>query len=219
MIKGKAGKEKKVAGKPTKEMIEATSKKQSKYGAVIKKLPFRAIATAIAIVVLVYAVLAISPSEVKEGKQVSSETDRMVGESRSSAEPSLAPESPGVTQPPALVVAPSSVVTPPPPVTLSGGEIRETTAVGADAKKLNLAFKAREETWVGITSDGELAQVLLKEGDTYEVKAEREIKLKIGNAGGVDVSLNGKPLPSPGERGAVVKLTLTEKDLQGPTAR
>jgi len=87
-------------------------------------------------------------------------------------------------------------------------------AEGSEAKRLNLEFKARAETWVGFRSDDEKSfQVLLQAGDNHVVRADHIIRLKIGNAGGVDLSLNGKVLPSPGKSGEVVRLTLTEEGL------
>jgi hypothetical protein len=43
------------------------------------------------------------------------------------------------------------------------------------------------------------------------LRADKIIRLKIGNAGGVDLSFNGKTLPGQGTSGEVVRLTLTEE--------
>lgn len=82
-----------------------------------------------------------------------------------------------------------------------------------ETSKLNLLITTKEETWIGIRADDIESQILLKAEDAHHVKADRYIKLKIGNAGGVDLSLNGRLLPSPGKSGQVVTITLTEKDL------
>jgi len=82
-----------------------------------------------------------------------------------------------------------------------------------ETSKLNLLITTKEETWIGIRADDIESQILLKTEDAHNVKADRYIKLKIGNAGGVDLSLNGRLLPSPGKSGQVVTITLTEKDL------
>lgn len=83
-----------------------------------------------------------------------------------------------------------------------------------EAKRLNLLFRTKERTWVKITLDGlPPSEVMLRTGETYQVKADRVIELKIGNAGGVDLTLNGKSLPSLGKSGEVVTVTLNEKDL------
>jgi len=100
------------------------------------------------------------------------------------------------------------------PSVFSQKESGITVAEGSEVKKLNLVFKAREETWVGFRSDDEKSsQILLQAGDSYVLRADKIIRLKIGNAGGVDLSFNGKELPSPGKSGEIVRLMLTEEGL------
>jgi cytoskeleton protein RodZ len=71
-----------------------------------------------------------------------------------------------------------------------------------------LTIKARETTWVGVHIDQqEGQQVLLRPGDTVTYTGN-QFRMDIGNAGGIDLSLQGKPLPPLGERGQVVHVTL-----------
>jgi cytoskeleton protein RodZ len=71
-----------------------------------------------------------------------------------------------------------------------------------------LAIKARETTWVAIRIDQqERRQVLLQPGETVTYTGNL-FQIDVGNAGGIDVSLQGKPLPPLGESGQVVHLTL-----------
>jgi cytoskeletal protein RodZ len=101
-----------------------------------------------------------------------------------------------------------------PSQTPSQSESGTAIAEDSEARKLNLLFKAKEETWVGFKVDDEKSsQVLLQAGDTYVMRADRIIRLKIGNAGGVDLSLNGKLFSGLGKSGEVVNLTLTEENL------
>jgi cytoskeletal protein RodZ len=87
-------------------------------------------------------------------------------------------------------------------------------AEGSEVKKLNLEFKAKAETWIGFKLDDEKSsQILLQAGETLLLKADRIIRLKVGNAGGVDLFLNNELLPSQGVSGEVVRLTLTEEGL------
>jgi len=51
--------------------------------------------------------------------------------------------------------------------------------------------------------DGEAIDVMLYAGDKMSIQAKRRITLKLGNAGGVVGTLNGRRLPPFGERGQV----------------
>lgn len=85
---------------------------------------------------------------------------------------------------------------------------------GSEVKRLNLALKAKEETWIGYKVDNERSsQLLLKAGESFLLRADRIIRLKIGNAGGVDLFLNGRNIPEQGKSGEVVRLILTEEGL------
>ena len=84
------------------------------------------------------------------------------------------------------------------------GSIPETS--GIDEKALVLELEAVEITWVVVRSDeGEPQEALLQPGETARWKADERFFLTLGNAGGVEVSLNGEPLGSFGEHGSVVR--------------
>ncbi|MBA7661127.1 hypothetical protein ES703_69139 [subsurface metagenome] len=70
---------------------------------------------------------------------------------------------------------------------------------------LILSATALEEVWVSIIVDErEEIQELLKAGDEKTWEAENKLEIRVGNAGGIELELNGEPLGSPGERGQVV---------------
>ena len=74
-----------------------------------------------------------------------------------------------------------------------------------------LKVVATEETWIKFQVDqNEPYEVSLRPGELYRVKAEDELNLRIGNAGGVELFLNEKPLGNPGKPGEVIDLTLPE---------
>lgn len=82
------------------------------------------------------------------------------------------------------------------------------TPTGVAPGSQKLAIKARETTWVAIRIDQqERRQVLLQPGETVTYTGNL-FQVDVGNAGGIDVSLQGKPLPPLGEHGQVVHLTL-----------
>jgi len=159
-------------------------------------------AVGIVLLVIVY-LISTRPSETaKREKAVSPPQSAVVSEKKNAEIPA---------EP---VSVPEKVKEQEPPPVFSQKESGIAVAEGSEVKKLNLVFKAREGTWVGFRSDDEKSsQVLLQAGESYVLRADRIIRLKIGNAGGVDLSFNGKELPSPGNSGEVVRLMLTEEGL------
>ena len=98
---------------------------------------------------------------------------------------------------PAVIPVPASQVP-------SLGPIPETS--GVDEKALVLELEAVEITWVVVRSDeGEPQEALLQPGETARWKADERFFLTLGNAGGVEVRLNGEPLGPFGEHGSVVR--------------
>jgi len=72
-----------------------------------------------------------------------------------------------------------------------------------------LLLEASEQTWLMYSfDDGDPIDVTLFPGDKISIQAQRQIVLKVGNAGGVAGTLNGRRLPPFGERGQVRKYTL-----------
>lgn len=69
-----------------------------------------------------------------------------------------------------------------------------------------LVIRAVEPTWVRVqTDEGRIAEELLPAGASREWAAERRFLLTIGNAGGVELTLNGKALPPLGAKGTVIQ--------------
>ena len=69
-------------------------------------------------------------------------------------------------------------------------------------------IKAREDSWVAITADGrEIMQDTLAASEQKSIGAREEIVIRTGNAGALDISFNGKELPSQGAYNQVKTLT------------
>ena len=84
--------------------------------------------------------------------------------------------------------------------------------MAASEKTLHLVIEARELSWIRITEDRNPSyQVLLKPGDRIERMASDFFQLDIGNAAGVNLIFQGKPLGSLGKQGQVIHLRLPEK--------
>jgi len=72
-----------------------------------------------------------------------------------------------------------------------------------------LTVSATENTWLKVVTDqGIPSEYNLKVGEHLKLEARSTFNLLIGNAGGVKLSLNNKPVNVPGKRGEVVNLHL-----------
>ncbi len=84
------------------------------------------------------------------------------------------------------------------------------SAVPVKDKYQHLILKGLDKSWVLVTmDDGQTSSELdLDEGEVKTYQAVKNFKLKLGNAGGVDVQFNGKPLGVLGVLGQVVEIEL-----------
>ena len=118
--------------------------------------------------------------------------------------PSLASPAPATPVVPAE--APSAPVATP-SVTPTAPIVAPTPAAAADNPPgQRLVVRAVEPTWIRVQADdGRIVEELLPLGATREWTAERRFLLTVGNAGGIEIELNGRPMPRLGERGAVIR--------------
>jgi len=88
-------------------------------------------------------------------------------------------------------------------------EITEDQKPITEAKVYKLTIKAKELTWLKISKDGEAPlEIMLRRGETIERNSMEKFRVTIGNAGGVDVTFDGKSLGKLGAQGEVVHLNL-----------
>jgi len=74
------------------------------------------------------------------------------------------------------------------------------------AGQQRLVIRAVDATWIRVQPDeGRATEELLPAGASREWSAERRFLVTIGNAGGVEVALNGKVLPPLGPKGTVIQ--------------
>jgi cytoskeletal protein RodZ len=89
-----------------------------------------------------------------------------------------------------------------------------TTSV-LEKKPFSLQLKAVEETWVSLRVDDQSEkEMTFKPGEGISIQASNRIRMIVGNAGGIDLILNGKPLERFGKSGEVVTLTLTSQGME-----
>jgi hypothetical protein len=80
-------------------------------------------------------------------------------------------------------------------------------AAAGDGYLLNITVN--EKTYLKVLiDDQEPMEYTLNTGDRLDLEAARSINMLIGNAGGVQLSLNGKPYPVPGKSGQVVNVVI-----------
>ena len=93
------------------------------------------------------------------------------------------------------------------------GDAARTGAVSQPAPTqaaLRAAFTATEPVWVSVKSDGTRAYSgTLEARERKEFDAARKMTVLVGNAGGVEITLNGKPVGPIGAPGQIRLLVLT----------
>ncbi len=74
--------------------------------------------------------------------------------------------------------------------------------------EFTVVVQAREESWLTFAVDGKTtSSELLAAGSERAIRGRKEIVVKVGNAGGVDLRFNGKKLDTEGEFGEVKTVT------------
>jgi cytoskeleton protein RodZ len=127
--------------------------------------------------------------------------------------PTATPTEPVPTATPtATLDAPLPIATPTPLPTWT------PTPAPEQADSVVLSIKVIERTWLQVTVDGEeLPGQLLEADDEREWEGKYTIYFICGNAGGVQVTVNGEELGTLGERGEVVEKLWTPQGEATPT--
>ena len=76
--------------------------------------------------------------------------------------------------------------------------------------RVRVELKAAEPVWVSVRSDGKFVfSDTLQANQTRTVDANEKVVLRVGNAGGIEVTLNGKPIGALGPKGQIRTVQLT----------
>jgi len=130
-------------------------------------------------------------------------------ESVASSTPAKSTEQTTTAAPAASTPAQSAGATAP---TSSSSQPRATVLASAP---LLVVVKAREDSWLSISVDGEIVtRALLTAPAQKSIRAEKEIIIKAGNVGALDFEFNGNKLPTQGDFGEVKTLTFNAHGLQ-----
>src|SRR5262252_496325 len=106
----------------------------------------------------------------------------------------------------ALVTASTNSATPATSVSTSSAGTTAAAAAETKPGSHHLVVRTVEPTWLRVqVDDGRVAEELLPTGAVREWNATKRFTLTVGNAGGVEIDLNGKRLPSLGASGAVIQ--------------
>ncbi len=83
----------------------------------------------------------------------------------------------------------------------------------AAESKIRLIIRARENSWVYLKSDGKVVfQRILEKGRFETWEAKERMELSVGNAGGVELDVNGKVFTNLGRRRQALKNIVITKD-------
>jgi len=127
-----------------------------------------------------------------------------------SGTPASQPQTPPVSTAPSLVPSPVA----PAPATTAVKPERASAAPNPDAT-IHVAITAEEPVWVLARADGKYAfSGTLEAQQTRTVDAVTSVLIRLGNAGGVNITLNGKPIGPVGPKGQVRTVQFTPGGFQ-----
>jgi cytoskeleton protein RodZ len=122
-----------------------------------------------------------------------------------------APQTPPADR--ARPTAPTAVPAPTPP-SPTGAE-RFAAAAEPNGNAVRVQLTAQEPVWVSVRADGKfIFSDTLDTGQSRNVEAGSTVLLRLGNAGGIGIALNGKPIGPVGPKGQVRTLQLTSGGFQ-----
>lgn len=126
---------------------------------------------------------------------------------------------PPVAAPAASAAAPAEHAETPNPATakaVAPTTVAEPAAAEADPNAaVRVEVMAQEPSWIWVRTDGQFSFAgVLETNQTHTIAANRNVLLKLGNAGGVEVRFNGKGISSLGGKGSVRTIQFTSGGFQ-----
>jgi cytoskeleton protein RodZ len=96
--------------------------------------------------------------------------------------------------------------------------VRQDKPAAPAGSRVELDLTATEETWLSVSSDGTpVFSGLLEANQTKTIEGKEFARLRVGNAAGLEVRLNGKPLGPLGAHGQVRDLLITSDKFPSST--
>jgi cytoskeleton protein RodZ len=133
----------------------------------------------------------------------------------------------GVAQPQTLPLPQtelSAAIAPAPVTSAAAGDLldsgktvtppNETSTPPASLNAIRIEFHAVQKCWASVTSDGHrVFEKTFLPGDNHSFDAAQRLDIVLGNAGGVQLVINGKPAKPLGKSGQVVKVSIDEQTI------
>jgi cytoskeleton protein RodZ len=136
------------------------------------------------------------------------------------------PAAPAASAPaPAVPATTTAAVEPPPPPSSEPQAAAESPAAaeasrvfGATGGPVRIVIKANADSWIQVKDGADQSVVAvrtLKQGDIYRVPDRQNLVLRTGNAGGLDLTVDGKPIKPIGAAGKARTVALDADRLLG----
>ena len=111
----------------------------------------------------------------------------------------------------------------PPPVLVGlapTSQSEKPHATGGAGGAARIVIRATAESWIKIRDANQtvLREGFLKAGETYDVPDRPGVSMRTGNAGGLEISVDGKPAPPIGPSGAIRNVSLEPQAMIAGTA-
>jgi cytoskeleton protein RodZ len=127
----------------------------------------------------------------------------VLGQGTTPTEP--APSGAAAAASPAPLAAPAPPAAAPQPGDQQSGDQASATQTAAVPPAAKVVIRANRDSWIEIRDkdDAVVVQEVLRQGETFNVPDKKGLVMTTGNAGGVVIELEGKPLQSLGSLGVV----------------
>jgi cytoskeleton protein RodZ len=139
-------------------------------------------------------------------KSVEQSTSLPAASAKQAAPPETAPVAPTSQQPAATVSSTSSE---------SAATSPASSMPATNSSGLRLEISATEKCWISVDRDkNPIFRKLMLPGEVQVFSAAEKFRIVLGNAGGVQMKVNGRPAKPLGKSGEVIKVFIDEKNLQ-----
>lgn len=99
--------------------------------------------------------------------------------------------------------------------TAGSDDLSPTDSISSSRKPFTISIKATEDSWIRIVADGKIkTESILNAEKEISFTAGKELVLFAGNAGGIEVSYNGKPIAPLGKKKELRRVTFTPQGLK-----
>jgi len=183
--------------------------------------PSRSTQPLILALVALLAVLAVFWAKTRDRTPENSETTAAPEAAPSPMAPASPSQSPAqesspqeTPSPPPAVVAPAVTISPASATRKVPQARALATKTSAPERIFSIVVTAKEDAWISLTADGKMrASRMLRAGERQSVRAGSRVVLTTGNAGGIEISFNGRALGAIGHESQKRTLTFTPAGL------